>query len=65
MGFEVCRDVFVKGDDILEPDEAFNVILETVDSDDTLSSLSFRVEIEDDGDGEGIKYTSSIQYETR
>ena len=57
--------MFVKGDDILEPDEAFNVILETVDSDDILSSLSFRVEIEDDGDGEGIKYTSSIQYETR
>lgn len=54
VGVQVCTPITIIGDDIIEPDEFFQVAFSVVDSDDTAQSSVFRITIADDGDGKKI-----------
>lgn len=47
---EVCASIIIIGDDIMEPNELFQVLITAVNANDAVPAV-FRITIADDGDG--------------
>ena len=50
VGGQVCASIIIIGDDIMESDELFQVVITAVNSNDAVPAV-FRITIADDGDG--------------